>query len=163
MTNILETSRCLLSPTTKEDREDIFGLYSNEDVRRYLGGTVDEQIFNTRFSEMIMSSDTTNWTIRLKKDGVFIGIISIDQHHDGQDHEISYQLLPMFWGKGLALEIIDAVLRYAKNTMNLTNIVAETQQANVPSKKLLEKLGMQPIKTVTRFGEKQIIYRKDFF
>ena len=38
--------------------------------------------------------------------------------------------------------------------------LAETQTQNLSHCRLLERLGMTPLRTLTRFGEKQIIYRR---
>ncbi|WP_193224435.1 GNAT family N-acetyltransferase [Bacillus sp. B1-b2] len=37
---------------------------------------------------------------REKQTDSFIGLVSIDSYHEGRYLEISYQLLPSWWGKG---------------------------------------------------------------
>ena len=54
------------------------------------------------------------------------------------------------------------LFRSAANTLKLPALVAETQDANEPSKKLLKKLGMSFDGTLMRHGEKQAVFRKIF-
>lgn len=157
----IETERCTLQPVTKADRHDVHQLYASKDVRRFLGGAVDETSFQQRFDAMLMRPDY-NWIIRLKDSQSFVGAISIGPYQDGPDQEISYQVQKEFWSKGYAGEAVSSVMEYAAHTLKLPALVAETQDANEPSKKLLKKLGMHFEDTALRYGEKQAIFRISF-
>ncbi len=78
-------------------------------------------------------------------------------HHDKTDPELSYLLLPEWWGQGLATESVRAVLDHAHGC-GAERIVAETQVANAASIRLLTRLGMRFERSVVRFGEAQAIY-----
>ena len=119
---------------------------------------MDQKKFNERFDHLMEENIAINWIIRLKENGSFIGLIGIDKYHDSDDYEVSYQLLPKFWDQGLAFETVNAIINYATHKMNLSFLVSETQSANLSSTKLLEKLGMKPVKTLARFGEQQTLY-----
>ncbi|GAJ98263.1 ribosomal-protein-alanine acetyltransferase [Geomicrobium sp. JCM 19055] len=93
-----------------------------------------------------------------KRTGSFIGTVSIALHHDQINDEVSYQLLPEWWGKGYGKEVVSAVIKYAFQNLHLMKIVAETQAANTRSCHLLESVGMKKETTIERFGEQQIIY-----
>lgn len=157
----IETERCLLRPVTKEDRHDVHQLYASKDVRRVTGEAVDGFAFQKRFDGMLRNPGQ-NWVIRLKETGDFVGIVSIDAHAGGEDQEISYRIQKQFWSTGLAGEALAAVMDYAAQTLQLASLVAETQDANEPSKNLLKKLGMRFDGTAMRSGEKQAIFRKTF-
>jgi ribosomal-protein-alanine N-acetyltransferase len=161
MSQSLETQHCNLSPSRENDRDETFALYQSEAVRRYLGGAVGRASFDTSFDNMLATTTSHKWIIRLKNDGAFVGLVSIAPHHDGEDQEVSYQILPEYWGKGLAFETLTAVLDFAAETLKLESIVAETQASNSASRKLLEKLGFTFERGITRFGKEQIIYHKD--
>lgn len=49
------------------------------------------------------------------------------------------------WGKGIGPAAIEKLLNYAKETLGITTIVAETHQTNYRSQKLLQKLGFQEL------------------
>lgn len=156
----LESQRCVLVPACEDDRDDTFALYQNEVVRKYLGGTIERTVFDNMFDRLLVDGASSNWIIRLKAGKIFVGVISIGPHHDGKDMELSYQILPEFWGEGLARECLAALLSYARKELRLSSIVAETQAANIASRDLLEKAGFKAERTLIRFGEKQFIYRK---
>ncbi len=157
----IETERCTLRSVNKDDQHDLHQLYASKDVRRFLGGAADDKSFRARFEELIGSPDK-NWVVHLKDNNEFVGVVSIAPSHEGADQEISYQVQKKFWSKGLASEAVKAVMIYAADTLKLPALIAETQDANEPSKNLLKKLGMQFDGTVIRYGEKQAIFRKTF-
>ncbi len=92
-------------------------------------------------------------------------MISLDPHHDGEATEISFQILPEFWGEGFGTEAVRTVIRHAFDEKGLDRLLAETQAANTASRRLLTRLGMEEAGRVMRFGAEQIIYsleKKDF-
>ena len=104
------------------------------------------------------SDNSFYWVIREKQTDTFIGLVSLDPHQDGVYLEISYQLLPNWWGKGYATEVVQTIINYAFNELHLTKILAETQTANKISCMLLKKLGMDLERTIMRYGAEQGIY-----
>jgi [ribosomal protein S5]-alanine N-acetyltransferase len=104
-------------------------LYTNEEVRKYLGGTVEPAVVKAHFQQIITSPAAgTHLAARIKNTEEFIGLITLTPtpHHDGTSTEISYQLLPDWWGKGLARECVEAVVDYASQSLQLTELAAET-------------------------------------
>ena len=85
-------------------------------------------------------------------------MINLDNHHDGEDIEISYQILPEYHRGAYATEFLKAIISYSFRNLKIDKIIAETQISNTPSIKLLDKLGFSFEKTVNRFDEKQSIY-----
>jgi [ribosomal protein S5]-alanine N-acetyltransferase len=156
---LIETQRCLLQKIIPDDFKDIKKLYVNEDVRKYLGGSRKEADIQDSFSGMVHSKmESLYWVVRDKESNKFIGLVSLDTHHDKVSTEISYQLLPDWWGVGYATEIVSEILYYAFQVLKMPKVIAETQTANIASCKLLEKLGMKVTEKVNRFGAEQAIY-----
>lgn len=155
---MLRTNKCILTKAQLQDYEDIKTLYTNTDVRRYLGGPVDEKVFRAGLIARLESGTQLYWIIRHASDNEFIGSVSLDLHHDGINIEISYLLLPKWWGQGYATEVVRRVIEHAFIDLGLSKLVAETQTTNEASCRLLEKVGMQLEQVITRFGEQQAIY-----
>lgn len=150
------SKRCKLQLISKNDFNHIKQLYENEEVRKYLGGIINEEAYKHRFFDMLNSKNSNlHWTVFLKDSKEFIGIVFLDTYHDGINTEIGYQFLPKFWGRGLASEVIEEVLNYGFNFLSLTTIVAETQSRNKASCGLLKKVGMTFEETIERFGNQQ--------
>jgi ribosomal-protein-alanine N-acetyltransferase len=156
---MIKTNRCLLVQLQESDFNDIEKLYINSEVRKYLGGMIDKKTFEVNFSDMLNAKeDTFNWVVRENSNNEFIGLISLHSSHDGTCTEVSYQLLPKWWGKGIATEAVDSVIHFAFTELNLSSLIAETQVLNLSSRRLLEKLGMKLDKKIMRFGAEQAIY-----
>ncbi len=161
----LETDRCVLTPFQRTDYGEVKQVYMNQEVRRYLGGVRTEGNLQQIFEEILYMKEEEHWVIRRKGSKKFIGIISLGPHHDGVFHEVSYQLLPEWWRNGYGREAVRAILDYAFHVLYLPQVVAETQVSNIPSRKLLERVGMVEERRVIRFGAEQVIYtieKKDY-
>lgn len=143
----------------KSDYDDVKKLYTNPDVRKFLGGVRQKVSIEAALDDMLRKNDDCfYWAVRKKHTGDFMGLISLDSHHDGLHLEISYQFLPQWWGKGYATEAVQLIINYGLNELKLSKIVAETQTANISSCKLLERVGMELEQTISRFGAEQAIY-----
>ena len=156
---MLETERCNIKIFKKIDFLDVKKIFINPEVRKFLGGIRHEESIYVLLDEMLNPSDNSfYWVIREKQTDTFIGLVSLDPHQDGVYLEISYQLLPNWWGKGYATEVVQTIINYAFNELHLTKILAETQTANKISCMLLKKLGMDLERTIMRYGAEQGIY-----
>ncbi|MEG1256565.1 GNAT family N-acetyltransferase [Clostridium sp.] len=156
---MLETMRCKIINLQDNDYKDVEKLYIDEKVRRFLGGTIDKTTYNSIFSEMNISDNSSlYWVVRHKDNNKFLGLVSIDLHHDGISREISYQFLSEWWGLGYAEEVVKRIIKYAFEELKLQKLVAETQSANEYSCKLLKKVGMELEQSVHRFGAEQYIF-----
>jgi [ribosomal protein S5]-alanine N-acetyltransferase len=157
---MIQTDRCELTNLQSNDWELVKKLYTNIQVRRFLGGVVDLHSVSLKFLKMLKSDTQSKyWIIRVKNnnfnsstDG--IGIISLNKHHNNTDIEVSYQLLPEWWNKGYGTEVVEAVVDYALTVLGLPRVIAETQMANTASCRLLENIGIP----VERFEVQQGIF-----
>ncbi|RDW20265.1 GNAT family N-acetyltransferase [Oceanobacillus arenosus] len=156
---MIDTERCYFNTFTKADNADVKKLFVNQAVRKYLGGIRDEESILNVLDDMINPPDNAfYWVVREKQTNNFIGLVSLDPHHEGRFLEISYQILPNWWGKGYATEVVRPIIDYAFKELNQIILIAETQTDNKNSIRLLEKLGMQLECKITRFGAEQAIY-----
>lgn len=141
------------------DLKDVKKLNVDKQVRRYLGGIYDANQIERLLNERIqLEKDTWNWAVREKGTEAFLGIISLDLHHDGTNYEVSYQFLPKWWGAGYAMETVQVIITYALKVLKFPKLLAETQTANRASCMLLEKLGMNLEGIIYRFDAEQAIY-----
>ncbi len=56
--------------------------------------------------------------------------------------EIGWRLRASYWGQGLATEGAHAALQYAREICKLRQVVAITAPANLPSRRVMEKIGL---------------------
>ncbi len=156
----IKTDRCIITELNPSDFQEAVNLFTDEKVRLYLGGTITKDAALKKLNSWIKREDELYFCVRKVENGDFVGIISITEYHDKCLKELSYQLLPEFWGRGMATESISAILEFLKNYTELNELIAETQSRNLRSCQLLGELGFDLINTVIRFGEEQSIYKR---
>ena len=99
------------------------------------------------------------WPLVYRENQERIGFCGFDRLWGGEEIEIGYWLAPDYWGKGLATEAAQAVMRYGRDTLGLRQIVAVAQPENKASIRVLKKLGMIREKNVTHEGVAHVFYR----
>lgn len=156
---MIQTHRCDLTDLQPVDLEPLVHLHTDPEVMRYLGGPRDENAIRNHLTNLLETGSTNPiWAIRPIDAETFIGMVTLTPHHDGEDTEVSYLLLPEWWGQGYATEAVRAIIDHGLVTLGLPRLIAETQTANEPSIRLLERLGMVLDRKVERFDAEQSIY-----
>jgi len=86
----------------------------------------------------------TNWVIVLKKENKIIGGLCFKGSPDQKGRvEIGYGMQEEYRCKGYTTEAIKELINWAFSFNNVTEIIAETEKDNLPSHRVLEKVGMQ--------------------
>ena len=87
-------------------------------------------------------------------DGLFVGGCGLYPlpESDTADIEIAYRLPHDCWGQGYATEMARGVLEHGFVTLRLARIVGVTHPENLPSQRVLCKLGMRAEGTAVHFG-----------
>ncbi|MGY5130920.1 GNAT family N-acetyltransferase [Streptomyces nigrescens] len=153
------TARLLLRPAESADVKEFIRLWTDPEVRRFLGGPVEEQklaLYQEHFA-----SRPHLFSVTTRDEATVIGSVSVDprSRFDGR-REVSYLFLPEYWGRGYAREAVAAVVDWALETVSSDNpsVIAVTQEANVRSCRLLEAIGMRHIDSFTEFDAPQAMY-----
>jgi len=152
---VLRTSRCELTPLVPADIPSLLPLFTSPAVRQFLGGVIPPEEAEARLNRWC--SLPYYWTVRTGDD--CIGLVDLSPYHDPQKTELSYQFLPAYWGQGYALETLSAVLEWCRGRYD--SVVSETQEANIRSCRLLERLGYRLTDRLERFGVLQRLYEKN--
>ena len=84
------------------------------------------------------------WCVCKKDTGVIVGICALrDYSQNHKTIEILYALLPGYWGKGIASEIIPEVVAFGFSSFDLNRIHATTEPRNTASTKVLLNIGFK--------------------
>lgn len=142
-----------------EHTESLVKIHTNPKVRQFLGGPLTQSDATNRAKLITENPDDYCWSV-VDKSKVFLGCITVHEHHDSSDLEISYQFLPEFSGNGYAYESIQIVLDYLFDEVGVNQVLAETQLKNLQSIRLLRKLGFHEVKQLERFEETQVLFVK---
>lgn len=149
----LNTSHLTLRPVCPADRLDLMALEADAEVMRYLNGgrpVPDSGLFDADFltprgeePEVLAAHHSTS--------GTFIGWFSLfdDGVIDGfRTAEVGYRLRRAAWGKGYATEGVRVLIEAAFDTFCFDRVQVETMTVNQASRRVLEKAGLRPIRTI---------------
>ena len=153
----IETKRLIMRDMLPTDDEGMFLLDSDPEVHRYLGNKPFQSIEQSRkIIDYVRTQYTTNgigrWAVIEKETNCFIGwagLKLVTEPINGyiNFYDIGYRLIKQFWGKGYATETAIASVEYARNTLQLKELIGMANINNVASRKILEKIGMQQLNT----------------
>jgi len=86
----------------------------------------------------------TSWEIVLKKENRIIGGLCFKGSPDEKGRvEIGYGMQDEYRCKGYATEAVKELMNWTFSFNNITEIIAETEKDNLPSHRVLEKVGME--------------------
>lgn len=144
---IIETKRLILRQVITEDAADMFSYLSDQDVVKPMGldpfETEKDVLDEIQWYASVYEEGTgIRWGITLKDSGKVIGscgfLNRIPKHYRA---EIGYEISKDYWGKGIASEALEAVVKYGYQHLQLERIEALIEPENVPSQRLVEKHG----------------------
>ncbi|MCP6758950.1 MAG: GNAT family N-acetyltransferase [Fischerella sp. CENA71] len=101
------------------------------------------------------------WVFRDKVNNQFIGRAGLrNTHIEGKDEvELAYALMAKFWGKGLATEMGNQILKIGFELLKLQEIVCFTLTTNQASQRVMEKLGFQYEREIIYANFPHLLYR----
>ncbi|KTC87361.1 GNAT family N-acetyltransferase [Legionella drozanskii] len=155
----IESTRLLLTKPTNKDVPILENLWRNEAVRKFLGGTLTDEIIHQRIADLQNHWELYNFGLLVvfeKFSQQIMGLCGL--HHSDDGIEISYMFFPDFWEKGFASEAVKACVAYGFNVLKIERIIAITQLENTKSCRLLNKIGMRHISNFMRFNAIQSVY-----
>lgn len=79
--------------------------------------------------------------------GTHIGAVSIEFLENRSVGELGWIINRNFWGNGYAAEAASAFMRYIQKLFGLSHYIAHADEENSASLRVMEKIGMKPVKT----------------
>ncbi len=164
---IIKTSRLILRTFKQSDLDDFYEYASVDGVGEMAGWKHHESKDETqKILDMFIKEDKT-FAIVDKSNNKVIGSLGIEMYgmedkltefDTYQGREIGYVLSKEYWGKGLILEAVNAVIDYLFNDLNLDFLLCGYYKFNTQSKRVQEKCGFFPYRSLvmeTRMGTKE--------
>jgi RimJ/RimL family protein N-acetyltransferase len=148
---MIETPRLRLRDWREEDIEPFIRHLNTKKVMRWLGGVRPPQehreIIRSRVMPWQEARGFTFWVVERKADGEHLGFCGLKLASDPGspvegEIEIGWRLREDAWGRGYATEAASASLDFAFSRIEAPHVVALTVEANLPSRRLMERLGM---------------------
>lgn len=147
MLRSLRTARLLLRPFELDDVDEAATYRNDQEFARYLPHI--PQPFTRRDAEEFVARNMNEpWqqypTFAIVLDGKLIGTVNLEIDADHQIAMLGYAIGREHWGRGLATEAARAAIAWAFEIFGVAKIWASTDARNVASRRVMEKLGMQP-------------------
>lgn len=139
----LATDRLLIRNFTSEDWKYVHEYTSNPMVMQYMpSGTLNKEQ-TVELVNQHVNEDAEKFAVILKGEAALIGHIEFFKYFGDHTYEIGWVLNPSYCNQGLASEAAAAFLRYAFIELKIHRIVATCQPENIPSYRVMEKIGMR--------------------
>ena len=162
---LLATPRLVLRHFEGGDLDDLFAMDSDDRVMRYLGSGMKgrtraecAQALERMVERAAARPGHGLLHGSLRDGGGFVGGCGLFPVPEGDDIEIAYRLPHGRWGQGFATEMSAAVLAHGFADLGLARIVGLTWPENVPSQRVLEKIGMHREADAEHYGRTMRVY-----
>jgi ribosomal-protein-alanine N-acetyltransferase len=146
---IIETERLILRDWRDSDRAPWAAMNADPRVREFFPGLLTPEQSDTSMALLIecqARDGFTFWAVEEKATGAFAGFTGLLRTDLAAPFapcvEIGWRLATPFWKRGLATEAARGCLDFGFGTLGLTEIVAFTTHNNLPSRRVMERLGM---------------------
>lgn len=162
---ILDLGEIILRELTGDDAEDYLSYMNKPEMHRFLTDnnrptSIDEAEEELRYwSSLFRSKRGLYWGIALKSSNQLIGTAgfnTVSIMH--QKAEISYDLDCAFWGRGLMLKSLKAILRFIEYA-GIIRIQATVIEDNIRSIKLLDRCGFMQEGLMKKYEIVQGVHR----
>jgi RimJ/RimL family protein N-acetyltransferase len=152
---ILETDRVILREYIEEDAEAFFDLNRDPEVLRYTG---DDALVSLEQARNVLRDHPMTdyrrygfgrWACLLKSNGTNIGYVGLKYLEERDEVDLGFRLLRTHWSRGLATEASRAVIRHGFDHLGLGRIIGLARPENHASIRVLEKVGMHFVTTIS--------------
>ena len=138
--------------------------FAEPQVAPWHGGPRDtDRVLNMLVAQREQAADTgfCLWWWRERASGELVGYTGLnrDQVENEPAVEIGWSITPSRWRQGLATEAARAATAWGFEHTGLTEVVAFALPENRPSRRVMEKLGMQFAREFEREGLPHALYR----
>lgn len=147
---VLRTERLILRPWRDEDLAPFAAMNADPEVMRHFPATLsraESDAMVGRVRDAFAVRGFGSWAVEVPGVTPFAGFIGLAvprfEAHFTPCVEVGWRLSQACWGKGYATEGARASLTFGFGTLKLPEIVSFTVVGNQPSRRVMERLGMQ--------------------
>jgi len=135
------------------DLDAMDAISADPTVMRYFPTTKSRKetvAFIARMQEQYTETGHCYFAVDHLENQEFFGFIGLSRQSFEADFtpcvDIGWRLSPRYWNQGLATEGANASLNYAHKTLTINDIYAIAPCLNIPSIRVMEKIGMHLVK-----------------
>ena len=127
----LETKRCIIRPFTMEDAAELHKTLSDKEVMEHIEPPFDLEQTREFIRAAGLCEPPLVYALLWRETGGVIGHV-IFHPYDGSSWEIGWILNRAYWGMGIAQELTEALVRYARGA-GIESCVIECGKAQAAS------------------------------
>ena len=160
---IVETDRVVVRSLVPEDLDAFAAVTGDPELMRYVGdGTTltreETADWITTTARNQLRDGWTTWAATDRTTGALLGYAGL-VHGDADSIEVTYVLRRDAWGRGLAGEIVAALVEHAFTVRGLAELRATIDPRNAASRRVVERAGFRAVEERTDpHGQPEILY-----
>ena len=145
---ILVTERCWLRETVEEDVDSFWKMYQNSEITRYtdrLYPTPEaERGYIREYRRLVYSFyEFGVWTVLDRQSGAVVGRAGLSVREGYDLPELGFVISREWQGRGLAKEVCQGILKYARELLGFERIQTLVHEENAVSLHLCRELGFR--------------------
>ncbi len=146
----LKTARLTVTEIKEGDKEEFAKLYLDDQLNKWWGYDYRADLGNNEptpdyffgfYKKLMEIKEEVSFAVKL--DGKMIGDLVLHNFDDEWGVEMGFRFFKTAQGKGYAIESASALKEYVKNVLKAKRLKSRCYKENLPSKKLIEKLGLK--------------------
>jgi ribosomal-protein-alanine N-acetyltransferase len=154
----IETARLTLRPMLPSDVDGLLPIFSDAKVMASFGAVIFDHAQMGGWVQRNLDHQEAHgyglFAVILKANNLLIGDCGLEvMEVDGTTvAELGYDFRSDYWNRGYATEAATAVRDFAFQTLGLPQLISLIRVGNVASKRVAEKVGMQCVEEIARYG-----------
>ena len=138
----LQTLRTRIRPFQQTDVADLYQVLSDTEVMQNIEAVFSYEKTEAFLHDQGLCNPARIYAIENLATGSVIGHVIFHPYDQEYSYELGWVLHKVYWGKGLASEITDAMVHYA-GQQNISQLILECDKEQTATKRIAEKFGFK--------------------
>ncbi|WP_313798951.1 GNAT family protein [Cytobacillus sp.] len=139
----IKTERLIIRNFELDDWKAVHAYTSKKSVMKYMPEGVLTEKETKEFINRNIGDSAEKFAVILADEDILIGHVEFFKYFGEHSYEIGWVFNPEYYNKGYATEAASAIVKYGFEDLKLHRIVATCQPENIPSYRVMEKIGMR--------------------
>jgi RimJ/RimL family protein N-acetyltransferase len=139
----IKTKRLLIRKFKFKDWQAVYEYTSEVNVMKYIPEGVFTKEDVKEFINKNIGDTAEKFAVVLIDENIVIGHIVFLKYFGEHTYEIGWEFNPKYYNRGYTSEAAQAILKFGFEKMKLHRIIATCQPENIPSYRVMEKIGMR--------------------
>ena len=146
---LISTERLTITDIMKDDADEYFDLYTDEKLNVYWGYDYKEDLTGEATPawffafQKALKDKKEEYSLAVRLNGRMIGELVLHNFDYFGGVEMGFRFFKEYQGKGYAFESASALKNYVFNVLKAQTLKSRCFKQNVPSRRLIEKLGLK--------------------